>query len=104
MSDIEKNTSAFKNLPPSQRRENAIAAEEKDPLSIRFVRKFLLQLLACLFIVGGTIFSFQVKTPWAKKTQEYVKHALHDQINIQELQQTGQRIAGYFHEKLYEKN
>lgn len=104
MATREIRSAQEKNLPPSMRRNSIESHEEEKPIGALWIRRWLWQLLISLLIAIGVMVCFGLKANWAKEMQKYVKHVVHEQIDWQEMQNTGWRIAGYFQEKLYEKN
>jgi len=69
----------------------------------RFIRKLLIQVAFCIIIAFGVFTAYQSKTDFAVKVQNISKTTVTYQINLQEIKDSGQRLAGYLHEKLYPK-
>ena len=71
--------------------------KNKLSFKVRFIRKLLIQA-ALSFIVAFSVFAaFQSKTDFAVKVQNIAKSTVTYQINLKEIQSSGQRIAGYLH-------
>ena len=90
-------------MPPIPKKNTEMLSKNKKSFKEQLLRKLILQILLSCVIVFSIFMASQSKTDFARKVQTFAKSSVTYQMNLKEVKDSGQRIAGYVHEKVFNK-